>query len=269
MSIQCLKKKGVIQYGSKRSGKPPGGIWISRGPSGSLAPGFVGFSIEGASRNVGYVGKTYSFSKQGTPFYGQFAKGHGGHLGKYKTAEPLFNSSEASVLGDQYKYVKPSVLSNKGMLATKYRWISSGQYPNIWVQPTYSSGPMEDNASQLLYIQKKAAANICVNNTNKPEIFVDYKKQCGKVGCYTTPARGDYFTATSNGTSYTKDLGISIDAGQYTTQIQRPCANPVGSQKPFPFAVNNSNGLSRKSVTGPPPEILTEYYLTPPAWYTK
>ena len=61
MSIQTFKKKGVINYGSKRSGKPPGGIWLSQGPFGDgkslfslTSPGTVGFSINGgtSSQNV-------------------------------------------------------------------------------------------------------------------------------------------------------------------------------------------------------------------------
>ena len=34
MSIVAFKKKSVILYGSNVSGKPPGGIWLNRGPFG-------------------------------------------------------------------------------------------------------------------------------------------------------------------------------------------------------------------------------------------
>ena len=63
MSIVAFKKKSVIQYGSNRSGKPPGGVWLPQGPFGKnmLSAGGnygpVGFSLTGTHRNVGYVGK--------------------------------------------------------------------------------------------------------------------------------------------------------------------------------------------------------------------
>ena len=76
MSMQCLKKKGVIQYGSNRSGKPPGGIWVPQGPFGNLPVeykyGPKGFSLNGGHRNVGYVGKSMAMSKSGTPFWAYF-----------------------------------------------------------------------------------------------------------------------------------------------------------------------------------------------------
>ena len=74
MSIVAFKKKSVIQYGSKRSGKPPGGYWLPQGPFGvntySLVEGkenygAVGFSLNGTHRNVGYVGKDSKFSRNG------------------------------------------------------------------------------------------------------------------------------------------------------------------------------------------------------------
>ena len=34
MSLTAFKRKSVIQYGSDRSGKPPGGIWLPQGPFG-------------------------------------------------------------------------------------------------------------------------------------------------------------------------------------------------------------------------------------------
>ena len=125
MSLTTFKKKSVINYGSKRSGKAPGGIWLPQGPYGHSTHGLqlaihnegpVGFSINGGTRNVGYVGKTYQMSKSGTPFRGTHPIGNGGNYGKYPRPQPVLNSQEVDTLGTQYKYIKPSVLSTKGML---------------------------------------------------------------------------------------------------------------------------------------------------------
>lgn len=275
MSIQTFKKKGVITcHGSKVSGKPPGGLWVSQGPFGSSdnkvsAEGYKGFSINGGTRNVGYIGKSSAFSKSGTPYYGANPIGYGGTHGKYVEAESVFNSPHVrgETQGKQHMYIKPSILSTKGMLEKKYTWIHNGQYPNVWVQPVYGNSNLSDNASQQLYIQTKAAANVCVNDTNKPEVYVDHKRICGATGCSTTTARYKSFNIMDSRGLYTKTLNVPQHSSQYTLQVQRKCAHPTGAQKPFPFAVNGGSRSSKVSP-GPPPPISTVHYLTPPAWYT-
>ena len=169
MSIVAFKNKSVVNYGSNRSGKPPGGFWLPQGPFGASTTalkqaiqtfGPKGFSINGGHRNIGYIGRTYKFSKQGTPFRGQYPRGNGGTYGEYVTPQPVFNINEVIVLGDQYLYIKPSVLSTYGMLRKKYRWAYNGKYPNYWVQPVYS-GNQTDTKSAWFYTQQKSAANFC------------------------------------------------------------------------------------------------------------
>ena len=276
MSIQTFKKKGVINYGSGRSGKPPGGIWLSQGPfgkyrDGSLSaptPGTVGFSINGGTRNVGYIGKSSAFSKQGTPFYGQFPKGHGGCCGTYASPQPVMNSPHVrgDTQGKQHEYIKPSVLSTKGMLEKRYKWINNGQYPNYWVQPQAANDNMSNNGSQWLYIQTKAAANDCVIDTNKPEIYIGHRVRGGPTGCSTTTAKYTSFNTISSNAGYTKTLYQPQTSSQHTLRIQRQCANPVGRLKPFPFAANNGSNNTKGIYYAPPP-LQNIYYDTPPAWY--
>ena len=120
MSLVAFKKKSVIQYGSKRSGKPPGGYWLPQGPFGASTvslkqaieyPGSVGFSLNGTHRNTGYVGKESKFSKNGTPFRGVHPDGWGGYYGQYKKTEPVYNINKVIGLGEQWLYVKPTVPS--------------------------------------------------------------------------------------------------------------------------------------------------------------
>jgi len=286
MSIQALKKKAVIRFGSNVSGKPPGGFWVTQGPFGGKmkngydigAAGTVGFSINGGRRNVGYVGQSMAMSRNGTPFRGQHPYGIGSRYAPYNGAggscggnpttndeEPVFNANRAIVLGDQAEYIKPSVLSTKGMLEKRYKGILHGQYPNTWVQPVYPTGSLSDNSSQWLYIQTKAAANICVNDTNKPQVYVGYRVRGGANNCSTTSAKYVYKIQESN-RGYTKTLGIPQTASQYTLQVQRKCAHPTGLLKPFPFAVNGGTSSS-KMPYAPPPVAIINYY-TPPEWYT-
>lgn len=165
MSIVAFKKKSVVQYGTHVSGKSPGGAWIQRGPGGSIAGiNDNGFSINGSHRNKGAVGTSMAFSKSKTLFRGRYAIGWGGRGNRYYDV-PLFNVNEAIVVpGTQYKYVKPSVLSNRGMLRTKYKWAYNGQFPSYWVKNIYTE-PLVYNASQGVYINSKTSANLCKIDT--------------------------------------------------------------------------------------------------------
>ena len=183
MSIVAFKKKSVILFGANVSGKPPGGYWLPQGPFGQSKTGLQmaiqnygpeGFSLNGTTRNIGYVGKSMHMSKQGTRFRGIYPYGSGGHGGTYPTPLPVFNVNEVIVLADQYKYVKPTVLTTYGMLRKRFRWAYNGQYPNYWVQPNYT-GNLTDTASQGVYLQTKSAANTCSSDINENVKFTDKK----------------------------------------------------------------------------------------------
>jgi hypothetical protein len=299
MSLTAFKRKSVINYGSKRSGIAPGGVWLPQGPFGhstrglQLAihnPGPVGFSINGGTRNVGYIGKTYKMSKSGTPYRGTQPIGWGGTNGRYPSAQlvgpnsgavpnsntntvvqPLLNSREVDTLGTQYIYIKPSVLSTKGMLAKKYRWAYNGKYPNYWVQPNYT-GNQTNTASQGLYIQNLAAANTCNLKVNETGLYEGHVVSCGPTLC--TPGRSTArfkFNDMARNGPYTKILNQPVSYQQYNLYITRGCNNPVGAQKPFPFAVSTGSGqtASGTSITSFGNACNTSnVYLTPPDWYT-
>jgi len=264
MSITAFKKKSVIQYGSKRSGKPPGGFWLPQGPFGKStlvlqdainSYGPVGFSLNGPHRNVGYVGQSMRMSKNGTPYRGAYPLGNGGTYGKYATPLPSFNVNEVIVQGEQQYYVKPTVLTTYGMLRKKYRWAYNGQYPNNWVQPNYGGTWQSDTKSQGNYISNISTANDCVTDVNAAAKYVGFKKCCGPTLCYNTPARFKFNDMARNG-RYTKFIRNPQDSSQHTQHIQRRCTAPTGSQKPFPYGTNGSNCNGQN-------------YLTPPDWYIK
>ena len=300
MSLTAFKRKSVIQYGSKRSGSAPGGVWLPQGPFGHATIalqealqtyGPVGFSINGGHRNVGYIGKTYGMSKSGTPYRGTQPIGFGGTYGKYPSAtlvgeysgavpnagskqgavQPVLNSSEVNTMGTQYIYIKPSVLSTKGMLEKRYKWINNGQYPNYWVQPLYT-GNQVDSGSQGLYVQNLASANACNLKVNNVDTYDGHKVSCGPTLC--TPGRSTArfkFNDMARNAPYTKTLYQPVSYGQYNLHLTRGCNNPVGTQKPFPFAVQTGTGIktSGTSITSVGSSCGTSnVYLTPPAWYT-
>ena len=307
MSLTAFKKKSVINYGSKRSGKAPGGVWLPQGPFGhsttglQLAihnPGPVGFSINGGRRNIGGVGRDMKMSKSGTPYRGTEAIGFGGSYGKYPSAvlvgnntdsnvqitgaisnskssavvQPVLNSRVVDTMGTQYLYIKPSVLSTHGMLDKKYRWAYYGKYPNYWVQPNYT-GNQTDTSSQWLYIQNKAAANTCNLKVNNTGTYEGHRTLSGPTLC--TPGRSTArfkYNDMARNAPYTKTLGQPVSYTQYNLYLTRGCNNPVGPQKPFPFAVQTGTSQSARgtSITSFATGCNTSrVYLTPPNWYTE
>lgn len=279
MSLTTFKKKSVIQYGSKRSGKPPGGYWLPQGPFGSSTVslkeaiknyGPEGFSLNGGRRTSSYVGKGYSMSKSGTPFRGVYPVGWGGCCGTYKKSEPIYNVNEVIVQGDQFEYIKPSVLSTYGMLAKKYRWIKNGQYPNNWVQPVFGSSTQSDTKSQGNYLQNLSASNMCVIDVNDQAKYEGYKVKCGPTNCSTSTAHYKYNDMARNA-PYTKTIKQPIDSSTYTLYIQRQCQNPKPWQKPFPYSVQTGTGIKTGgiSVVSVGNACNTSnIYVTPPKWYT-
>jgi hypothetical protein len=259
MSIVAFKKKSVIQYGSGRSGKPPGGYFLPQGPFGknmfSLqdTKGPVGFSLNGGRRNVGYIGKTMEMSQNGTPFRGKFPLG-GSITDAFPPSQPVFNINEVNVLSTQYQYIKPSVLSTRGMLQKKYKWIYNGQYPNFWVQPNYAGTMQSDTKSQGMYVHNVTTSNLCVTDVNATDKYVGYIVEGGPTLCHTSTAKFKYNNMAQNG-KYTKFLKQPLSSEQQTASIQRKCIYQIGAQKPFPYGTNG-NTCNRG-----------QQYLAPPEWY--
>jgi len=303
MSLTAFKRKSVINYGSKRSGSAPGGYWLPQGPFGHSTNGLqfakstygpAGFSINGGHRNVGGVGRDMKMSKSGTPYRGTEPIGFGGTYGKYPSAtlvgntatsstgavpnagskrpavQPVLNSSIVNTMGTQYLYIKPSTLSTYGMLRKKYRWAYTGQYPNYWVQPNYT-GNQTDTASQWLYIQNKAAANTCNLKVNNDATYEGHIVKSGPTLC--TPGRSTAqftYNDMARNAPYTKTLGQPVSYGQYNLHLTRGCNNPVGCQKPFPYAVQTGTGIKTGgiSMTSVGNACGTsDVYLSPPEWY--
>jgi hypothetical protein len=265
MSIVAFKKKSAVLYGSNVSGKPPGGYWLNRGPFGKNlntfipettvgAAGYVGFSLVGGNRNVGYVGQSMAMSRNGTPFHGVNAFGSGGSGNKYYNRNHVYNVNRVIVLGDQSRFIKPSNVSAYWATHTKHRWINNGQYPNHWVQPNYT-GNQIGSSSQGAYIQNVSNSNTCNVDVNNQDAYIGHIVNHGPTNCSTTTARYKFNDMVRNA-PYTKNIRQPIDSSQYNAYMQKKCTVPRGKNKPFPFAVNG--GCNTTNDT----------YVVPPPWYT-
>jgi hypothetical protein len=138
MSIVALKRKTAAMYKN-------------------MSVGQTNFSINGTTRNQGYIGQTsQSRSLTHTPHKGATAKGSGGCCGQYENSVDI-PASEICCLEDN-SVVKKSVLSSRGMLATKNRWISR-PYPHASVKPDYNRN-INDQGDYVTRLVKKTVSNI-------------------------------------------------------------------------------------------------------------
>ena len=135
MSIATLKKKSQTLYNNMSVGQKQ-------------------FSINGTTRNQGYVGQTsLSRSLIHTPHKGSDARGHGGCC--VNTNQDI-KASETFSLEDN-TVVKKSSLSTRGMLATKNRWINR-PFPNAVVKT--NAGAINDQTSFIERLKKKTLVDI-------------------------------------------------------------------------------------------------------------
>lgn len=248
MSLQTMKKKVTNNYmGVSISGRSPGGIWITRGPFKKDTTQVThennnGFSINGGHRNIGRVGKTWLNSKVFTPYRGAYAKGYGGCCGHYYKRENVFPIREVDTRGTEYKYIKPSVLSNKGMLELKYQCIWNGQYPSSIVSPE-GNGNLLNNTNGV-YTHTKASANMCVTGTQEVPGSLSFLSYSAFNKC-----------KSNCNNNHVKKLYAPYDISTYNTIIQQKCANPTLLQQPIP---GPKNGDSLNAINLSNGEVITQ-----------
>ena len=137
MSIATLKRKTQAKYNT-----------MSVGADG-------GFSLNGTHRNIGYIGQTsLSRSLPRTPMKGATAKGHGGCCGTY-LQRPIIQSGVTSpeYSSTQTPIIKPSVMSMRGMLSSKYRWVGR---PQPFTTVKISKNTMTTTDDYIINKSKKA-----------------------------------------------------------------------------------------------------------------
>jgi|Laugrespbdmm15dd_1035085.scaffolds.fasta_scaffold00198_7 hypothetical protein len=195
MSIATLKKKTAAKYNNMSVNVPQ-------------------FSINGGHRSQGWVGQTtLSRSLPKTPMVGDTPRGSGGCCGTYNIAT-IVQSAVTST--NNPEVIKPSVLSNDGMLATKYRWIGRPA-PYTSVKP----GAGNNLNDQSDYITRKAKESINATTNNCPPIPKDpCNESCSNIifkGRRDTP----HGVITN---SITKKVGPK-SGGEYISELSDECVN--------------------------------------------
>ena len=307
-----MKKKSSVLYASKRSGKNHNGYWLPQGPFGNNKNNYVlkqyindninnnnvenGFSINGGHRNIGYVGQDSKFSKSGTPFKGTLPSGHGGKYGSYATPLSKSNVNKVITLGNQYKFIKPSVLTNRGMLRKKYKWVYYGSYPNYWVQPL-NTGNLIDNNSSSLYTELKSIQHNTTNITNLNSKYYNdiynknlkedndnqnlcssnYNNNCsynvnnltnGIYSCKNKSIVGKKYNNIVQNTKNSKTLKSPLDSSLHTSIQKYMCSN--NNRLTYPYSVQNGTSLTASGTnvsSGGNACNTSNTYKLEPTWF--
>lgn len=197
MSIVALKRKAATQYNN-------------------LSVNQSQFSINGTTRNQGYVGQTsLSRSLTHTPHKGSVAKDFNGLY-----ANPNIKASE-TISTENNTVVKKSVINNRGLLATKYRWINR---PNPYSSVKVDSGRLaNDQLDYITRLRKKTLAEIA--NNCPPDEAKTNGTITQKV-CSTTIKTANGFPIFSR-----KTLGLGVAAGCTVAKPESTLAAISQSQK--------------------------------------
>lgn len=200
MSIATLKKKTAAKYNNSSVNVP-------------------NFSINGGYRNQGWVGQTtLSRSLPKTLMVGDTSRGSGGCCGTYNLT-PIVQSAVTST--NDNSVMKSSVLSNDGMIATKYRWIGR-PYPYTSVKP--GAGNNLNDQSDYITRKAKSAINESTNCS---------KKDIPKYVCSS-----DLYKCNLQTNIVTKTVG-PITEGQYVNNLNDACVTTIDTTFQ---EQNNTNG---------------------------
>jgi hypothetical protein len=183
MSITTLKKKTNAKYNNSSVGQKQ-------------------FSINGTTRNQGWVGQTsLSRSFPMTLMNGNIARGHGGHCGTYYQGSNIV--SGINCLNDN-TIIKPSVLH------TKHHWIKNTIKLN--------SNTLNSQSSYIKHLEKVTLSNISkIENKN-----IISKNVCPKI--VSNFMKTSYIRFGNNSCNITKQFN-TISQSKYLLSLNKKCSS--------------------------------------------
>jgi len=216
MSIVTLKKKTQTQYNN-------------------MSVGMKQFSLNGGHRSQGYIGQE-SLSRTlcrtlsgGNQQMGYALKGHGGCWGTF----PIINIQASETFStEDISVIKPSVISNDGMIETKYMWVNRPQpFSTVKSDNSRNINSQSDYISRL---EKSTLQDILTNCPSQPKIY-----NC----CNNTTTNYNYLSinATGNITKDMQDMNnqiVALDYSSYLQQLDKSCiskyTNPTFGHRTCP-----------------------------------
>jgi hypothetical protein len=208
MSIVTLKKKTNTQYNN-------------------MSVGVKQFSINGGYRNLTYIGKSAQQDHYPrTLMNGNVVRGHGGCCGNYNQP-PIVYSNDTTSLQDS-SIIKPSVLSQRGRIETRFRWITRPQ-PFSTVKPD-SNLNLNDSSDRTDRL-KNCAISSSPTITTRP---LPVKKiTCNRCSVMKTP---DYISNAIMQPSLSVNITKSdpyLSQDEYLQKKKFACSASTNLNKPF------------------------------------
>ena len=214
MSIATLKRKTFAQYNNN-------------------SVGFSNFSINGTTRNQGYVGQdSRGRSLIKTPFVGNTPRGSSACCGHYPIS--IVYPSGINYFEDNAE-IKSSVLSNSGSIATHYRWIRRPQ-PFATVKPDTNLSLNSSSGSRTTNLQR------AVLNSIEPPVVSEEDENAVLVN-------NPYIYKYSNYQkkqlcpAITKTLG-PFDQSTYLQNLESACINSTVVSVPYAVQKEPFQGFS-------------------------
>jgi hypothetical protein len=208
MSIATLKKKSAAKYNNNSAGAPL-------------------FSLNGTHRNQGYVGQESSsrFTSR-TLVRNGGVRNHGGCCGTFAMGQPVLSGITTT---EDSNVVKNSVLSNDGMIQTKYRWIRRPQ-PYAVVKND-SNRNVNSQCDHVVIIRNNA---------------IDEAAGCYSVAECPSTVSCNSVTYTKPASSYTSASAIPLYKGVALSQ------NEYALLKRLKCSVYDRLDISGNSISGKP-----------------
>lgn len=161
MSVATLKKKTQAKYNNMSVGQNQ-------------------FSLNGTHRSQGWVGQsTISRSLPRTLMQGKTPKGYGGCCGTYDTSQGITQSAVLSL--NNNNVIKPSVISNKGMLEEKLT-----PYRNyLMPYPYVSAIPKTHSTCTIVKAESGSQGDVGLYTENLGATVTDVVDNCKKRQAYS------------------------------------------------------------------------------------
>jgi hypothetical protein len=210
MSIATLKKKTAAKYNNNSVGETV-------------------FSLNGTHRNQGYVGQTSlsRFTSRSLVRNGGL-RNHGGCCGTFDIGRPVLSGINTT---EDSSVVKDSVLTNDGMIQTKYRWINRPQ-PYAVVKNDNNHN-VNDQSNYITNLSNRVVSS--VNSTYKVQNCSDGTQnttECKSKIFYTKPAS----SYTGPGT-VPQFKGVALSQSKYNALFKLNC-----SAQDEPAIIKNISG---------------------------
>jgi hypothetical protein len=231
------------------------------------------FTLNSGPRTLSYTGKHMINSAVRTPFKGihpvnfrtnrmSTGGGHsmGGHSNHVDNGVIEAACDVRVNIHGNAPAVQPSSVSARAMVFNKYKWIKSGTFPNVWVQP----GQQSSN-EYTAKVRSKIASPSCAPPTDpKTNEACDCEKALKQKGIRVARNRIQELKLNNDGVAKSTHEPLYYD--NYLNKVQNRCIDPTCSQKPFPYYTTNPGAsLSSTIACGGVGAITT--YMTAPGWY--